>query len=184
MSRTALSLLASVLFVVLTGCSNPVKVIRQAEPNPFDKSTEFVVTPTSFVNLKVNEGQEADYIKSQGQEFEKTWNAEKAFMSREFMSSVRENAVGVRVFAADPRPNMILLRANIFSIEVGDTTGKASKVVMTLIIARGNSTLDEVRIESSTKPEGDNATLTRRLRTDARKLGLLAAQYLKKRLGV
>lgn len=184
MSRTALSLMASVLFFVLTGCSNPVKVIRQAEPNPFDKTTEFIITAPAFVNLKVNEGQEADYVKSQGQDFEKTWTAEKAFMGREFMASVRENAVGVRVLPGDPRPNALLLRSNIFSIEVGDTTGKPSKVVMTLIIARGNSTLDEIRIESSTKPEGANATLTRRLRSDARKLGELAAQYLKKRLGV
>lgn len=171
------------LFVAATGCSSPVKVVRETNPNPFTASTRLMAKKLIFREMKVDNGFEADFIASQGPEFKAKWETEKEFLAKIFRDSLRKNAPTVKIYVSQEAPDMFILRPQIKEMSPGGP-GKPCKIMIQMRLLQGNATRDIIEVRAETKADGEFADLQKRIRETVRKLGEYTAGYLKKRLGV
>ncbi|MCB9637995.1 MAG: hypothetical protein H6727_03710 [Myxococcales bacterium] len=170
------------LFVATTGCSSPVKVVRETNPNPFNASTRLMAKKLIFREMKVDNGFEADFVTSQGPQFKEKWTSEKEFLAKIFRDSLRKSAPTVKIYVSKESPDMFIVRPQIKEMSPGGS-GKPCKMLLEVRLLQGNATRDIIQVSAETKSDGNFADLQKRIRETVRKLGEYTAGYLKKRLG-
>ncbi len=163
----------------LTACSSPWKVVRQADPNPFDSYAQFKAMQLDFSQMQFD----GDPNQTKSKEF----STDKSFMARDFQRSMLNSlqGKGIKIFTGKAAPNIFVIRPMLLYLRPG-TKEEASKSELTVQLLKNNKILDVIKFEASTKPDPDKpATMTRngRMRADANKLGEYVAKYLIKRVG-
>jgi len=179
MSRSTLTVSFFVFIFMLSACSSPWNVIREAKPNPFGESSQFKAMQVDFSKLQFDgDPQSLD---------QKKFKADKSFMARDFQRALLNGmrGKGVKIFTGKAVPNIFVIRPMMIYINPGSQNDN-SKSKLKVQLLKNNKILDVITFEVETKPEpskNNTMSVSGRMRSDGQKLGELVAKYLIKRLG-
>lgn len=175
----------TVLFMSCTACSSWT-VITQADPNPLPGVKAFQLQSLEFVNLKVDNKPEAEFLAKKTADQKKSWEADKTAIQRLFRQSLRERT-GDAGISLGGTTAPFTLRATISSIETGYYRMPAFMAISRVnvhvqILDASGGVVDEILLEHGvpfdvvTYPSSGG-----RLRVGAKWAGIYAADYLKDR---
>lgn len=177
-NRSALLIVMMFIAMQTVACGSQWKVLSEAKPNPFTKTTTFAAGGAYYRGLKVGGMDENDYVEKLNNDQKAKWKSDKTFFKSDFRKTLRREASGLTIKARNV-PNAFLVKPRVIEIVPGE--GKKNlKVKMNLRIERRNSTYDIVEITVEVKPS-EAPTFSRRFRLAASKAAAIAAKYLKQR---
>jgi hypothetical protein len=175
----------TVLFMSCTACSSWT-VITQADPNPLPGVKAFQLQSLEFVNLKVDNKPEAEFLAKKTADQKKSWEADKAAIQRLFRQSLRERT-GDAGISLGGTTAPFTLRAAISSIETGYYRMPAFMAISRVnvhvqILDASGGVVDEILLEHGVPFDVvTNPSSGGRLRMGAKWAGIYAADYLKDR---
>ncbi|HZN40523.1 MAG TPA: hypothetical protein VFD82_17090 [Planctomycetota bacterium] len=158
------SLLTVALALLPIGCTSAsFEVIRSVDPSPYSKASAFAIQPIRYVDLKVDDKPEADFIASRksGEEADK-WGVIKANIQDRFSKKLSAElaiagvagAAGATVGVAEAAAgagSAFSIEPSIETIETGyyriPAWNAVARIYMTLrIVGPGGQVVDEIRL--------------------------------------
>lgn len=170
----------------LAGCGSNWEVVRSADPNPFVNQPDYAVAPMAFIDLRVDDKPEQEFVASLTAEQVPKWEEDKRAINELFATMLKETAKGYGINVENSSAPFGL-QPKVSSIDTGYyriPAWSANTVIrMSLTIAnRQGTVLDEIRLEDSAAFDIFNPSSGGRLRSVAKKLGVYAAEYLESRV--
>jgi hypothetical protein len=158
--RSLLTVLLALLPIACTSAS--FEVIKSADPSPYSKASAFSIQPVRYVDLKVDDKPEADFIATQKAGEADKWaviktNIQEAFskkLAAELAVAGVAGSPGAPVGAAEAASgsgSAFSIEASIDTIETGyyriPAWNAVARIYMTLrIVGAGGQVIDEIRL--------------------------------------
>lgn len=174
-----------------TGCAPSWVVVKQAAPNPFTAASEFAVEPISYEGLRVGEKTETDYLADKDEAKKEAWRSDLVVVNQHFQASLTGAAAGLKIAAGPPAaPGPFVIKPHVTWAEPGIYTAvynKPSALDLTVQIADAQGAIvDEFKARAVVPIQTvmnvpTNPSVTDRFKDCGKKLGEIAANYLKAR---
>jgi len=168
----SLSVLAFVLFALLTGCSTPWTVVKQPAPSPISTARTFSVKPLDFSGVSIGGTPEAAWRVANGEAKSRWWDKDKEVASKHFMTMLTSNTTSGRTFTeaggADADAPVVVVR-------IGDI--QSSDLQLTLqVMTPAGEIIEEATMMYTIRGYG----VSERLRCSGKRLADLVADYIAK----
>jgi len=166
--------------LLLCACRNPLKVVKQANPNPFLGAKQFVMLPVTFTNLQVGKIQENTYLQRKNPQQQQSWQADKQALAELFLERLKRKISSAKLMLVDTAPFTITPR--VTRIEPGSYWNPAEVNMSVMISDASGASLDEVTISELVSFDLLVAASSgQRIRSAAELSGNDLATYLRKR---
>ncbi len=178
--------LAGLLSATVGACVPAWTVIRQAAPNPMAGQNTFAVKPLSFDGLFVGEKTEQEYQSEKSADQQHSWQTDKVEMAQNFVAELRGQAAGLGLSVSAGGGGKHIVRARVLFIEPGFYAYVAhhpTEVVLRLqVLTEHGAVLDEIEVRVAVAATMVSPSSGGRLREAGRRLGGIAADYLRHRV--
>jgi hypothetical protein len=187
MRTLARSSLVLIAITAAVGCASPVKVLKEAAPNPFTKNTAYTVDPIEYVSLTVDGKPEAQFLARKSDETDK-WEQIKVNTNSVFRENFETYLRSHHIRAVtQSEPSDFHVRPTVGQMETGyyriPAWNAVARIFMNVkVVDPAGQVVEEFEIMQEAGFDAITASTTNiRLSQAARRLGSLTAGHLVKR---